>query len=401
MEQKSWPFIEAQKILKHTEEKDIVTFATGYGPSGLPHIGTFGEVARTTMVINAFKQLSDKPVRLIVFSDDMDALRKVPDNIPNRDMLAGHINETLSSVPNPFDTKEESYAAHNNAELRRFLDQYGFEYEFMSSTDCYKTGTFNDALKLIAVDADEIKNIVTKDYGIQGGNRKETYCPFLPIIDGKVIQDLYDWRICYVPESPDPWMLHFYTEEAHPERRAKMVSFYNGECKLQWKVDWPMRWIALGVDYEMHGKDLIGSAQVAQQICRLLGKSAPINFMYELFLDEEGHKISKSKGNGMELDEWLRYSTPETVQYYMFQNPRKSRRLHFDVIPQMTDDYIKMIDKYNENPDMDNPVWNVHNGNVPTAGSPVPFSMLLNLASITNTTMLLKQMQKSIHCLMD
>ena len=386
MEQKSWPFIEAKKILEHTKEKDIVTFATGYGPSGPPHIGTFGEVARTTMVINAFRQLSDKPVRLIVFSDDMDALRKVPENVPNRDMLEEHINEPLSSIPNPFDTEHESYAAHNNAMLCQFLDQYGFEYEFMSSTDCYKNGIFNETLSLIAEHLDEIKEIVTHDFGIKGGNRKETYCPFLPIVNGKVIQEVYDWRVCQLPYDYKPWMLHFFTEPSTPERTAVMKSFHNGECKLQWKVDWAMRWIALGIDYEMHGKDLISSAQVGQKICRLLKRQAPINFMYELFLDEEGEKISKSRGNGLELNEWLRYSTPETVQYYMFQNPRKSRRLHFDIIPQMTDDYIKMIDKYNESPDMDNPVWHVHNGNVPTTGSPIPFSMLLNLASITNTT---------------
>lgn len=410
---KSWPFVEARRLIKHTEDKDEVVFATGYGPSGPPHIGTFGEVARTTMVMNAFRQLSDKPMRLIVFSDDMDALRSIPDNIMNpNNILDDYIGVSLSSVPDTYGEYDgelvepchDSYSEHNNAALREFLDYHGFEYEFMSSTECYKSGMFNETLKLVALRATEVKDIVTKDYGIKGGNRKESYCPFI-YVDPESNQqtfEMYDWSVCTF-NTDAPLMLHFFTDpvDSHlgDSRVAKMESLFNGNMKCQWKVDWPMRWIALGVDYEMHGKDLIGSAQVGRRICKLLGKKAPLNYMYELFLDEEGSKISKSKGNGLELQEWMHFSTPEVVSYYMFQNPRKSRKLHFGVIPQMTDDYLKMLDKYNTAPSMDNPVWHVHKGDVPETGSPVMFSMLLNLVGITNTEdpeMLLKFVQNYV-----
>lgn len=386
---KSWPFVEARKVLEHTKDKDIAVFATGYGPSGSPHIGTFGEVARTTMVMNAFRQLTDKPMKLIVFSDDMDALRAVPDNVHNPDnILDDYIDVPLSMIPDTYG-RHDSYSAHNNAELCRFLDIYEFDYEFMSSSVCYKSGIFNETLALIADNIDDIKEIVTKDYGVRGGNRKETYCPFLPIIDGRVVHDVYDYHVMRFNDG-NPQMLHFFNEALEgsakdSNRQAKMVGLYNGNCKLQWKVDWPMRWIALGIDYEMHGKDLIGSAQVGQRICKLLGKKAPINYMYELFLDENNEKISKSKGNGLDLHAWSHYTMRSALSYYMFQNPRKSRKLHFGVIPQMTDDYLKMLDKYHTTPDMDNPVWHIHNGDVPETGSPVSFSMLLNLVSITNT----------------
>lgn len=369
---KSWPFVEARKVAEHTKDKEFATFATGYGPSGLPHIGTFGEVIRTTMVVNAYRKLTGKPARLIVFSDDMDALRKVPDNVPNRDMLEKYLNHSLSSVPNPFDTKEDSFSAHNNAQLRAFLDSRGFSYEFISSTECYKSGMFNDVLKVIADNALGIKEIVTKDYGIQGGNRKDTYCPFIPVGEGgKQFFELTNWSI----DSDYNIVCDEFT-----------LPIYDGNVKCQWKVDWPMRWIKFGVDYEMHGKDLIGSAQVGQRICKALGHRAPINYMYELFLDENGEKISKSKGNGLDFNDWVLYSSPATIAYYMFQNPRKARKLHFGVIPQMTDDYLKWLDTYNDSPSMDNPVWHVHGDNVPEEGSPVSFSMLLNLISITNTS---------------
>lgn len=382
----SWPFIEAQALLEHTKDKDEVVFACGYGPSGLPHIGTFSEVARTTIVRNAFRTLSDKPTRLIVFSDDMDALRKIPENVPNQEMLQKFIGTPLTSVPDPFG-KYESFAHHNNAMLCRFLDQYGFDYEFMSATQCYQSGIFNDTLVLIARHLEQVKALVTRGYKAE---RIKSYCPFLPIHKGKVHQDVFDW-VVHPDGLPEPflnWMMNERSESfPGPDDRIQAITpIINGNVKCQWKVDWPMRWVALGVDYEMHGKDLIDSAQIGQRICKLLGQRAPINFMYELFLDETGEKISKSRGNGLNIEDWWRYATNEVLTYYMFANPRKARKLHFDVIPKATDEYLRTLKEYHAHPDKDNPAWHVHNGDVPYDGTPVSFGMLLNLVSITNTT---------------
>jgi lysyl-tRNA synthetase class 1 len=368
---KSWPFLEAHRILKQVGDKETIILETGYGPSGPPHIGTFAEVARTTMVMNALRQLTSKPIKLIVFSDDMDGLRKVPENVPNQEMLGCFINHPLTSVPDPFEV-HESFAHSNNAQLRSFLDQYGFEYEFRSSTEQYKSGVFNDTLMLIADYANEIKDIVTRGYKQE---RRDSYCPFLPIEDGVVHTEVYRWR------KVSSYLLEWRDADGNEH----LTSMLDGHCKLQWKVDWPMRWLALGVDYEMHGKDLIDSAQIGQRICKLLGRHGPINFMYELFLDENGEKISKSRGNGLDIAEWWNYSSREALSYYMFQNPRKARKLHFDIIPQSTDEYIKSLNRYHTEPDMDNVVWHIHGGDVPHNSSPIAFSMLLNLVSITNT----------------
>ncbi len=383
MSQNSWPFLEARKLLEHTRDKDEVVFACGYGPSGLPHIGTFSEVARTEMIRHTFRTMSDKPTRLIVFSDDMDALRKVPDNVPNQEMLLKHIGAPLTSIPDPFGCCA-SFAHHNNAMLKRFLNQYDFDYEFMSATECYENGIFNETLVLVARQAEEIKRIVTQGYK---ADRIKTYCPFLPVHYGRVYQDVYDWWV--KPDGqPEPFLYWFKNErtEGVDDRQDVVTPIINGHVKCQWKVDWPMRWIALGVDYEMHGKDLIDSAQIGQKICKVLGQRAPINFMYELFLDENGEKISKSRGNGLDISEWWKYSTNEVLSFYMFANPRKARKLHFDVIPQATDEYLRAIEEYQMNPNEDNAVWHIHKGNVPEPRSPVPFGLLINLVSITNTS---------------
>ncbi len=387
--QNSWPFVEARKILKRTQDKEVVVFQTGYGPSGLPHIGTFAEVVRTTMVINAFRELSDKPTRLICFSDDKDALRSIPDNVPNQEMLDQYLGYSLSSVPNPYDFTEydgyeaTSFAGQNNARLRSFLDQYGFDYEFKSATDAYGSGEFNTVLMQVAQNVDKITKIVTSTMKEE---RRKTYCPFMPIVKGKVIQDVYDWSIVPGVTNGGYMALCYYTEpDTDPSRLLHTVVLYDGECKLQWYVDWAMRWCAFDVDYEMHGKDLLTSAQLSDKIARVMGYEPPLHMMYELFLDDEGKKISKSKGNGMELDNWFHYSTKESLSYFMFQNPRKARKLHFDVLPQSTEDYLKSLGKYNKEADLDNPVWHIHSGEVPEQGLPIPFSMLLNLVSITNT----------------
>lgn len=375
---KAWPFEEARKLLKRFEkappEKGFALFETGYGPSGLPHIGTFGEVMRTTMVRRAFEAMSDIPTRLICFSDDMDGLRKVPGNVPDRETMAEDLNLPLSQVRDPFGT-HESFGAHNNARLRAFLDSFGFDYEFASSTDYYKSGRFDPAL-LRALDCyDDIMAIMLPTLG---EDRRATYSPFLPVSPktGHVLQ---------VPtlerDSSRGTIVY-----AEPDGERVEVPVTGGHVKMQWKPDWAMRWYALGVDYEMSGKDLIDSVTQAGRICRAMGAPSPETLTYELFLDAEGQKISKSKGNGLSMEDWLTYAAPESLGYFMFQKPRTAKRLHFDVIPKAVDEYHQQLRAY---PDQDtaqrlaNPVHHVHGGAVPGSDMVVPFAMLLNLASVS------------------
>lgn len=378
---KSWPFEEARRILDRvqnkTPEKGYVLLETGYGPSGLPHIGTFGEVARTTMVRHAFHELSDIPTRLYTFSDDMDGLRKVPDNIPNPDMLREHIGKPLTMIPDPYE-KYESFGHHNNAMLKRFLDSFGFEYEFQSSSDWYKSGRFDDALRLVLQHYDKIMGIMLPSLRDE---RRATYSPFLPICPrtGVVLQ------VPMVEVRPKTDTI-VYKDPETSELIETLVT--GGRCKLQWKVDWGMRWKAFEVDYEMSGKDLIDSVKLSTQICRAIGGIPPETLTYELFLDQEGQKISKSKGNGLTIDEWLTYVPQESLSYYMFQAPRKAKRLYFDVIPRAVDEYLNLLSKYPEqSPELqvDNPVYHIHKGNVPVSESGLSFSILLNLASVCNT----------------
>jgi len=356
-----------------------VIFETGYGPSGLPHIGTFGEVARTTMVRTAFRALTDDaiPTRLICFSDDMDGLRKVPDNVPNKDMLAEDIGKPLTVVRDPFG-EHPSFGAHNNARLRAFLDGFGFDYEFVSSTDCYKGGTFDRTLRVALERFGAIQNVMLPTLGPE---RRATYSPFLPISpsSGRVLQ------VPTLERHPERGSIVFEDEDgSHVEQAVT-----GGRAKLQWKPDWAMRWTALGVDYEMSGKDLIDSVKASSRICKALGGEPPEGFNYELFLDENGEKISKSRGNGLTMEDWLRYGAPESLAYYMFQSPRSAKRLSFDVIPKATDEYLQQLDAYqgqDEAKRLDNPVWHVHRGAPPERGSPVSFSLLLNLVSASNAS---------------
>jgi lysyl-tRNA synthetase class 1 len=377
----AWPFEEARKIVARlkTRPKDEVIFETGYGPSGLPHIGTFGEVARTTMVRHAFRVLTDDKVktRLIAFSDDMDGLRKVPDNVPNRDMMASHLGKPLSRVPDPFSNEYPSFGAANNARLRAFLDRFGFEYEFLSSTECYTSGRFDAALLRVLERFDQVMAIMLPSLREE---RAQSYSPFLPISPrtGIVLQvpiiahDARGGTITY--EDPDS-----------KERVTTLVT--GGRTKLQWKPDWAMRWFALGVDYEMAGKDLIDSVKLSGEICRALGGTAPEGFNYELFLDEHGQKISKSKGNGLTIDEWLRYASQESLSLFMYREPKAAKRLYFDVIPRHVDEYQQLLEGY-ERQDakqrLSNPVWHIHSGNPPKADMPISFSMLLTLVASSN-----------------
>ena len=377
MKSKAWPFEEARRVLKRYEKKDPekghVLFETGYGPSGLPHIGTFGEVARTTMIRRAFQMISDIPTRLICFSDDMDGMRKVPENVPQQEMLREHLQKPLTSVPDPFG-EYDSFGGHNNAMLRRFLDTFGFEYEFVSATEFYKSGQFDATLLKAAEKYDEIMAVMLASLREE---RQQTYSCFLPISPTS-------GRVLYVPIK-------------HVDAKAGTITFdgedgqeltlpvTGGQVKLQWKPDFGARWAALDVDFEMYGKDHSTNTPIYDGICRILGGRAPEHFTYELFLDQHGQKISKSKGNGLSIDEWLTYAATESLSYFMYQKPKTAKRMHFDVIPKAVDEYHQQLRAFpDQTPEQQlaNPVWHIHGGQVPQSDMVVPFQMLLNLASV-------------------
>jgi lysyl-tRNA synthetase class 1 len=380
----AWPFEEARKVVARQERRakagkpvKEVLFETGYGPSGLPHIGTFGEVARTTWVRRAYELMTGEKTRLIAISDDMDGLRKVPDNLPNPAMLAANLGKPLTSIPDPFGT-HQSYGHNMNARLRAFLDHFGFDYEFRSATDLYKSGAYDAALLRILAKYDEVMKVMLPTLGEE---RQQTYSPFLPVSprSGKVLlakviaHDAVKGTITYIEEDG--------SEETVPVT--------GGHCKLQWKPDFGMRWAALGIDYEMYGKDHLPSQPLYDSICKIAGAEPPEHFIYELFLDENGQKISKSKGNGLTIDEWLTYAPPESLALYMFQKPRVAKRLYFDVIPKAVDDYIDLLAKYNANETseaerLESPIWHLHHGNPPKERYPVSFALLLNLVSASN-----------------
>ena len=376
---RAWPFEEARKLVARYQDgapkKGYVLFETGYGPSGLPHIGTFGEVVRTTMVRQAFQRLSDIPTRLFAFSDDMDGLRKVPTNVPNQEMLANYIGIPLTKVPDPFG-KFESFGHHNNAMLRQFLDDFGFEYEFQSSTDWYLSGRFDQGLLNVLRNYDAIQEIMLKSLREE---RQLTYSPFLPVSQksGKVLMTKV------VKTDPNAGTIVYEEEDGS----LVETPVTGGRCKLQWKPDWGMRWHVLGVDYEMSGKDLIPSVDLGGKICRVLGSPPPEGFNYELFLDDKGQKISKSKGNGLSVEEWLTYAPPESLALFMYQKPRAAKRLYFDVIPRAVDDYLAFIEKFPAETAaqrLENPVWHIHDGQPPEVGVTLSYGILLNLASVCN-----------------
>jgi len=374
----SWPFVEAKKILKerksYIDRKRKITLQTGYGPSGLPHIGTFAEVARTSMVVNALNHLTDLPKEIITFSDDMDGLRKIPDNIPNKEILEKNLHRPLTSIPDPFE-KFKSFGEHNNEMLKSFLDKFNFNYSFKSSTELYKSGFFDEALKLILKNYDGIMQIILPTLGKE---RQKTYSPFLPVCPktGKVLEI----PVLEIDNSNSKIIFN--------DNGAKLEkSILKGECKLQWKVDWAMRWLALDIDFEMYGKDLIESAILSTKIIKLLGKKNPSGFAYELFLDEKGEKISKSKGNGITIEEWLNYASPESLSLFMFQNPKRAKKLYKEIVPKAVDEYLENIEKAKNQNSMQlllNPVWHVHDGVIPSEKIIMPFSMLLNLVETSN-----------------
>jgi lysyl-tRNA synthetase class 1 len=406
---RAWPFEQARALLARTlrlrlsdAERDLastlinagktdeavktlealrkpVVLETGYGPSGLPHMGTFGEVARTTMVRAAFRALTDDaiPTRLISFSDDMDGLRKIPPNVPNGETMVPDLDKPLTVVRDPHG-EHESFGHHNNARLRAFLDGFGFDYEFVSSTDCYRGGRFDETLLIALERFDAIQKIMLPSLGEE---RRATYSPFLPISPrtGKVLQ------VPTLERNVTKGTIVFRDEDG----QLTEVPVTGGGVKMQWRPDWAMRWTALGVDYEMSGKDLIDSVRLSNQVCKVLGGSPPEGFHYELFMDENNLKISKTKGNGLTMEDWLRYGAPESLSYYMFQSPKSAKKLYFDVIPKATDEYLQQLDAYQKQEpakQVDNPVWHVHSGRPPQYGSPVSFSLMLNLVSAANAS---------------
>ncbi len=374
----AWPFVEARKILKERkkiiEKKGKIILQTGYGPSGLPHIGTFGEVARTTMVVNALNYITDIPKEIITFSDDLDGLRKVPDNIPKKEILKKNLHKPLTSIPDPFE-KYNSFGEHNNEMLKKFLNEFNFKYIFKSSSELYKSGFFNPTLKLILEKYKDIMDIILPTIGKE---RQKTYSPFLPICPetGVVLE------IPVLEINKESSKIIF-------DNKGKKLesSIFDGNCKLQWKVDWAMRWFALDVDFEMYGKDLIESAILSTKIIKVIGKSNPSGFAYELFLDEKGEKISKSKGNGITIDQWLQYSSPESLSLFMYQNPKRAKKLYKEIVPKAVDEYLDFIEKSNKQEQFQllmNPVWHVHNGKIPKEEIIMTFSMLLNLVEASN-----------------
>ncbi|CAM1639955.1 Lysine-tRNA ligase [Bartonella apihabitans] len=381
-ESRAWPFEEARKIVKRYEKKgypDTVMFETGYGPSGLPHIGTFGEVARTTMVRHAFHVLTENKVKtkLLCFSDDMDGLRKVPENVPNRALMETYLGKPLTRVPDPFTKDYPSFGAANNARLRAFLDRFGFNYEFASATDYYTSGRFDETLLKMLANYDKIMAVIVPTLGEE---RRATYSPFLPIspVSGKVLQ------VAMIAHDAKKGTITYIEPETGEKIETEVTG---GKVKCQWKADWAMRWTALGIDYEMAGKDLIDSVALSSKICRILGGTPPEGFNYELFLDDKGQKISKSKGNGLTIDEWLTYAPTSSLGLYMYQKPKTAKRLYFDVIPKAVDEYYSFLSAYPKQSWKDrlnNPVWHMHNGNPPKVDLPVPFAMLLNLVSASN-----------------
>ena len=380
---KAWPFEEARKLIKRLDglkggKDKVVLFETGYGPSGLPHIGTFGEVARTTMVRHAFEILTEgkRQTRLLCFSDDMDGMRKVPENVPDRAALEPYLQKPLTAVPNPFGGNYASFGEHNNAMLRRFLDTFGFEYEFASATEYYKSGKFDTVLLRAVERYDDIMAVMLPTLGAE---RQATYSPFLPISPAS-------GRVLYVPMKEVNAKAGTVTF-ADEDGRDVTLPVTGGHVKLQWKPDFGMRFAALGVDFEMFGKDHQTNAPIYDKICEILGGVAPHHYVYELFLDEKGEKISKSRGNGISIDEWLTYASPESLALFMYQKPRSAKRLYFDVIPRAVDEYLQFVSTYSgqeAKAQIENPAWHIHSGHPPKAELPITFALLLNLVSASN-----------------
>lgn len=335
---KAWPVVEANKVIERVKalKKQIATFETGYGPSGLPHLGTICEVIRTSMVKKAYDILHPViPSRLLAFVDDMDGLRKVPGNVPQADMLAGYLNYPLTQVPDPFG-QEKSFADYNAKRFEHLLDQYGYlsGIEVKRAHQEYKSGRFNFALLDILKHHIPILEIMKEHLREE---RFSTYSPFLPIspVTGKILQVA---MTKYTPST-----ITFQAED----KQEYTTPVVDGYCKLQWKPDLGMRWYALGVDYEIYGKDLESSVEIASKICQLLGNPAPLGFQYEHFLAPDGSRVSKSKGNeSVTVQAWLNYTPKGTLEHFIFQNPRRAKRLRIHDIPNYVEAFLEELSQF-------------------------------------------------------
>ncbi len=346
MTYKEWPFVESRRILDRLERlgKSSVTAETGYGPSGLPHIGTFGEVARTSFVLQALATVAPKvESRIIAFSDDMDGLRDVPKNLPNGQMLTSHLGKPLTAIPDPFG-QEKSFAHYMNHRLRDFLDSYGFRYQFASSTESYASGVFDEGLRRIMGNYDAIRDLFTATIAEE---KRAAWSPFFPICEscGRVYStrvtelDTKGFRVAYACDAP---LAGKYGSCGH----TGSTSVLGGTCKVGWKVDWALRWFSLGIDYEMHGEDLLDSARLSSKIVKILGGEPPELFKYELFLDEKGKKISKKIGNGISLEQWLRFAPVDSLLYIMYVKPQQAKKMGLPILPEILDQYLELVAEY-------------------------------------------------------
>ncbi|MFH2218432.1 MAG: lysine--tRNA ligase [Pseudomonadota bacterium] len=381
---KCWPFKEADKLRKrYTETPNIpVRFETGFGPSGMPHIGTFAEVARTTWVRHAFEFLTRWPTQLIAFSDDMDGLRKVPLNLPQQEMLTENLGRPLCRIPDPFG-ECESYSAYMNNKLREFLDSYSFDYTFQSSHEAYTRGDFNDGLSVILQKVEDVKAIILPT---MSEAKRANWSPFFPICEncGRINStqvtgyDIENNAIDYSCEQEEG--------EVKSCGHKGTASIFNGKVKVGWKIDWALRWYSYDIGYEMYGKDLIESARLSGKICRLMGKQPPTGLFYELFLDAKGRKISKSVGKGLTIDSWMSYAPLESLLFYIFQNPKQAKRLFWGIVPRSVDDYLSNLIQYRSMDPEDHPestIWHLFNKGetVPSYNAAINFSLINNLIS--------------------
>ena len=382
---KSWPFKEAERIIKareRTQANGPALFQTGFGPSGLPHIGTFAEVARTTWVRRAFEYLSGEETRLYAFCDDQDGLRKVPDNLPNQEMLQANLGKPLCDIPDPYGCCE-SFSHHMIGNLERFLDTFEFDYTLKRSSDAYRSGEFNNGLAILLDKVEDVLDIILPT--MKEENRA-AWSPFFPRCETCGRVNTTRVTAYNKSEKTIDYTCDIDLGNVAGCGHAGTSSVLGGASKMGWKIDWALRWYCYGVDYEMYGKDLIPSAELSAKIVRLMGGRPPQGLFYELFLDEMGEKISKSKGNGVSIEQWLEYAPIDSLAHFIFREPRQAKKLFFNMIPKTMDEYLDHLRKYPSVADEkkpDTPLWHIHNRGrqVPSYNSSINFSTVNNLVS--------------------
>jgi lysyl-tRNA synthetase class 1 len=341
-----WPREEARRLAERVaayEPERPVIFQSGFGPSGLPHLGTMAEILRPSFVRKAFHLIEPaRPSRLIVFIDDLDGLRKVPENVPNRESVEQYLGMPVAKIPDPFGCCA-SFADHMVGLLGGFLAPVEVEYELMRAAEMYSSGRFDEGLKLILEKHEEIIAIIAPT--LREENRAG-WSPFMPICPkcGQVVERAVT---AYHAERAS---VEFTCEKSAGGRPgcgfSGEQSVLGGMAKVQWKVDWALRWYVLKVDYELYGKDLTDSARLSGQILRVMGGRPPLGFPFEMFLDEEGRKVSKSVGRGVTVEQWTRYAPIEVLKFFLLLNPRRARKLFLEAIPQYVDEYLDAVREY-------------------------------------------------------